>query len=148
MSAATKLVLDGPIRSVFPSMEEMVSFWELILTTPSKELDGVTAVENSELQWIADPVSMRELLACEVPLSSAPGPYSITSRQWRSIPISLTALFLNVILALGGFPSDRLLSRTILIPKKDGSSLLSEFRLISVSSVVVRHLHKVFASHA
>ncbi|KAL7300075.1 hypothetical protein TKK_0007085 [Trichogramma kaykai] len=146
MSAAAKLVLDGPIRSVFPSMEEMVSFWEPILTTPSKELDGVTAVENRDLQWIADPVSMRELLACEVPLSSAPGPDSITSRQWRSIPISLRAFFLNVILAIGGFPSDRLLSRTIFIPKKDGSSLPSEFHPISVSSVVVRHLHKVFAS--
>uniref|UniRef100_A0ABD2XAX0 Reverse transcriptase domain-containing protein n=1 Tax=Trichogramma kaykai TaxID=54128 RepID=A0ABD2XAX0_9HYME len=115
MSAAAKLVLDGPIRSVFPSMEEMVSFWEPILTTPSKELDGVTAVDDRDLQWIADPVSMRELLACEVPLSSAPGPDSITSRQWRSIPISLRALFLNVILALGGFPSDRLLNRTIFI---------------------------------
>ncbi|KAL7304631.1 hypothetical protein TKK_0002878 [Trichogramma kaykai] len=103
MSAAGILVLDGRIMSVFPSMEEMVSFWEPILTTPSKELDGVTAVENRDLQWIADPVSMRELLACEVPLSSAPGPDSITSRQWRSIPISLRALFLNVILALGGF---------------------------------------------
>uniref|UniRef100_A0ABD2XB93 Reverse transcriptase n=1 Tax=Trichogramma kaykai TaxID=54128 RepID=A0ABD2XB93_9HYME len=78
MSAAAKLVLDGPIRSVFPSMEEMVSFWEPILTTPSKELDGVTAVDDRDLQWIADPVSMRELLACEVPLSSAPGPDSIT----------------------------------------------------------------------
>ncbi|CAB0037417.1 unnamed protein product [Trichogramma brassicae] len=146
MSAAAKLVLDGPVRSVFPSMEEMVSFWEPILTTPSKELDGVATVENRDLQWIADPVSMRELLACEVPLSSAPGPDGITSRQWRSIPISLRALFLNVILALGGFPSDRLISRTIFIPKKDGSSLPSEFRPISVSSVVVRHLHKVFAS--
>uniref|UniRef100_A0ABD2W7Y3 Reverse transcriptase domain-containing protein n=1 Tax=Trichogramma kaykai TaxID=54128 RepID=A0ABD2W7Y3_9HYME len=146
LSAAAKLVLDGPIRSVFPSMEEMVSIWEPILTTPSKELDGVTAVEDRDLQWIVDPVSMRELLACEMPFSSAPGPDSITSRQWRSIPISLRALFLNVILALGGFPSHRLLSRTIFIPKKDGSSLPSEFRPISVSSVVVRHLHKVFAS--
>uniref|UniRef100_A0ABD2W017 Reverse transcriptase domain-containing protein n=1 Tax=Trichogramma kaykai TaxID=54128 RepID=A0ABD2W017_9HYME len=146
MSVAAKLVLDGPIRSVFPSMEEMVSFWEPILTTPSKELDGVAAVENRDLQWIADPVSMRELLACEVPLSSVPGPDGITSHQWRSTPISLRALFLNVILALGGFPSDRLLSRTIFIPKKDGSSLPSDFRPISVSSVVVRHLHKIFAS--
>ncbi|CAB0044067.1 unnamed protein product [Trichogramma brassicae] len=109
MSAAAKLVLDRPVRSVFPSMEEMVSFWEPILTTPSMELDGVATVENRDLQWIADPVSMRELLACEVPLSSAPGPDGITSRQWRSIPISLRELFLNVILALGGFPSDRYL---------------------------------------
>ncbi|KAL7292747.1 hypothetical protein TKK_0013868 [Trichogramma kaykai] len=72
ISAAAKLVLDGPIRSVFPSMEEMVSFWEPILTTPSKELDGVTAVENRDLQLIADPVSMRELLACEVPFHLHP----------------------------------------------------------------------------
>ena len=74
------------------------------------------------------------------------GPDKIADRQWRSIPVVLQALFYNVLLAVGGFTEDLLLSRTVFVPKKDGSSTPVEFRPISVSSVVVRQLHKVHAA--
>ena len=55
-------------------------------------------------------------------------------------------LFFNLILAIGGFPEDILASRTIFIPKKNNAEDPSDFRPITIGSVVVRHLHKIIAS--
>ena len=148
MSKAAKLVLDGGVSATVPSMEEMVDFWTPILTTPSKEIEPEVGPvqESPELRWIAAPITCKEIQGTEVPLKSASGPDKITGRQWRSVPVVLRALFYNTLLAVGGFTADLLLSRTVFVPKKDGSSTPAEFRPISVASVVVRQLHKVYAA--
>lgn len=147
MSRAAKLILDGPVQATMPSVEEMVEYWMPMLTTPSKCLGHEENIREEEsLQWIAEPICGQEIRANEIPLTSAPGLDSISSRQWRSVPVALRALFYNIVLAIGAFPPELLISRTIFIPKKDGSSAPSDFRPISVASVVVRQLHKIFAA--
>jgi hypothetical protein len=148
MSKAAKLVLDGTVTATVPTMEEMVDYWSPILTEPSLpiEQEEGPAVQNNNLLMIANPVSCEEILSNEVPLGSSPGLDNISSRQWRSVPVVLRALYYNIIILVGGFSEDQLMSRTVFVPKKDGSSSPSEFRPISVASVVVRQLHKVFAS--
>lgn len=147
MSRAAKLVLDGPVQAEMPSVANMVEFWTPILTAPSVPSGQQDTVQESEcLQWIAAPVCGREIRENEIPLSSAAGLDNISSRQWRSVPVVLRMIFYNIILLLGVFPSELLISRTVFIPKKDGSSTPSEFRPVSVASVVVRQLHKILAA--
>ena len=148
MSNAAKLVFVGDVSATVPSMEEMVYFWTSILTTPSKKIEPEAGPvqESTELRWKAAPITCKEIQGTEVPLRSASGPDKITGRQWRSVPVVLRALFYNTLLAVSGFTEDLLLSRTVFVPKKDGSSTPAEFRPISVASVVVRQLHKVYAA--
>ena len=126
MTKAAKLALDGEVRVTVPSIEEMVDFLTPILTTPSKELE----------RWIAAPITCKEVEGTEVLLNLASEPDKITDHQWRSEPVVLRALFYNTLLSVGGFTEDLLLSRTVFVPKKDGSSTPVEFRPISVASVV------------
>ena len=129
------------------AMEEMVDFWTPILTMPSKEIDTELgpSQENPELQWIAVPITCKEMQDAEVPLKSASRPEKITSRQWRSVLVVFRALFYNTLLAVKGFTEDLLLSRMVFVPKKDGSSIPAKIRPFSDASVVVRQLHKVYA---
>ena len=76
----------------------------------------------------------------------ASGTDKITGRQWRSVPVALQALFYNTLLAVKGFTEDLLLSRTVFVSYKDGSSTPAEFRPISVALVIVRQLHKVYVA--
>ncbi|KAL7289414.1 hypothetical protein TKK_0016612 [Trichogramma kaykai] len=78
-------------------------------------------------------------------MSSAAGVDGVSARQWRNVPVRVRELFYNTVLAVGEFPRELLLSRTIFVPKKDGSSTPPEFRPISVASVIVQQLHKIFA---
>ncbi|KAK2577933.1 hypothetical protein KPH14_000857 [Odynerus spinipes] len=66
-------------------------------------------------------------------------------REWRAVPASVKALLFNVVMAAGGFSPSALASRTVFIPKKIDSPTPADFRPISISSVVVRHLHKILA---
>ena len=74
ISKAAKLVLDGDACATVPSMEEMIYFWTPILATVSKEAEPEvgTVQENPELQWIAAPITCKEIQCTEVPLRSAP----------------------------------------------------------------------------
>ncbi|KAG7197097.1 hypothetical protein KM043_012393 [Ampulex compressa] len=140
-----ELVLDGPVQADIPSLPDMVEFCS-ILTTPSKILEQQEpAQEREDLQWVAEPIRSQEIRGNEILLSSAPGLDNISSRLWRNVPVVLRTMFYNIVLAVGAFPAALLISRTIFIPQKDGSSSPSEFRPISVASVVVRQLHKILA---
>lgn len=60
--------------------------------------------------------------------------------------MNVKTLFLNVILARAGFPSELLTSRTVVIRKKGTSVTLADFRAISMASVVIRLSHKTAMS--
>lgn len=146
MSRAVEFVLDGPNSANTPSLDSMVEYWRPLLTKPSAAVaqNGGQGTKES-LGWIAGPVTLDEVKNIKIKLTSAPGLDGITSRRWNSIAPKLKVLFYNIILRIGGFPQQLLRSRTIFVPKKDGSSSPGDFRPISVASVVVRQLHKILA---
>lgn len=98
-----------------------------------------------ELLGTWSPVSCEEVAAINLPLNSAPGLDGIGVRLWRAMPASIKALLFNIVLLCGGFPASMLASRTVFIPKRGKCSLPGDFRPISITSVVVRHLHKILA---
>ncbi|CAB0034354.1 unnamed protein product [Trichogramma brassicae] len=146
MSRAAKQVLDDEVKASEPSLEQMYEYWYPMLTAQSKKLElENTARKDHTLLWTAAPVTCPEITDTEIPMSPAAGVDGVSARQWRSIPVRVRALFYNTVLAVGEFPAELLLSRTVFVPKKDGSSTPPEFRPICVASVIVRQLHKIFA---
>lgn len=59
--------------------------------------------------------------------------------------IRLRTLFLNMILMKGRLDDDLKIARTVLIPKGRGNISPENTRPLSITSVVVRHLHKILA---
>lgn len=143
MSKAAKLVLDGEMDAITPSIQDMVNHWEPVFTSPSVPVEQPEARPNPRFEWLIDPITIREVDRVKIPVSSASGCDKLTFRQWRGIPSTARALFFNLVLALGSFPSELLVSRTTFAPKKNGSSQPADFRPLSIASVAVRHLHKI-----
>lgn len=69
----------------------------------------------------------------------------IIAKQCTSVSASVKALFFNVILARGGFPSELPTSRTVFIPGKERGETPADFRPTSMALVAVRHLHGILA---
>lgn len=150
MSRCVRSILDGiPLSAPaqVPPFSEMVEFWSGVVTQPSKPVAAKRVVPvKARLKSLWGPVTADEVTGEFVPLGSSPGPDGVSPRVWRAVPTSIQALFFNILMFLRGFPASMLVSRTIFVPKKGGTGRPSDFRPISVSSVVVRHFHKILAA--
>lgn len=147
MSRAAKEILDGAtVVDGVPGVRQMAAHWGPFVAQASVPVQAAPRLPpKRELLGTWSPISCEEVAAVNLPLNSAPGLDGITVRQWRAIPASIKALLFNIVLHCGGFPEDLLVSRTVFIPKKGDCSQPGDFRPISITSVVVRHLHKILA---
>lgn len=91
------------------------------------------------------PISIEDIVKCELDLDSAAGPDHVSVKRWRTINFETRKLFYNLILLKGRLEEGLNKARTVLIPKKNGTLKPDDFRPISITSVVVRQLHKIFA---
>lgn len=148
-SKAAHKVLDGDNDGVGQlPMEVQEPFWrEMLETRPPEntaypELRGNAADHNSV--WA--PVTVQEVSATYPPTRSSAGPDGITVGEWKdSVPSLVQAIVMNTIMMSGRVPKIWRDSRTVLIPKKANAQEPSLYRPISISSVVLRHLHKILA---
>lgn len=144
-SKTAALVLDGKKTFRIPTLDRMIEYWGPMFTETSIQVPVGNKGNIGDWSSISAPVSVEDIKNSEVQMSSAPGVDGITPSQWRKIPPKLRALFYSMIMAIGAFPTRLLLTRTIFVPKKDGSNEPADYRPISVASVVVRQLHKILA---
>ncbi|KAG8171631.1 hypothetical protein JTE90_013064 [Oedothorax gibbosus] len=100
--------------------------------------------EPTDHTWV--PFSVEEVHKALPSSSSSPGPDGVTPRELKSIGAPLLTIILNLALLCGGLPPRFTESRTIFIPKSSDSIGPGDFRPISISSVICRCLHKVFAN--
>lgn len=91
------------------------------------------------------PITVDDVMACELDLDSAAGPDGITVANWRYVNVKVRALFYNLVLINGSLDDDLKRARTVLIPKGSGNISAGNTRPLSITSVVVRQLHKIFA---
>lgn len=147
MSRVAKEILDGaPEADGSPDVRQMAAHWGPFVAQASVPVEEVPRpMPKRELLGTWSPISCEEVAATNLPLNSAPGLDGITVRLWRAVPASIKALLFNIVLHCGGFPAELLVSRTVFIPKKGECSRPGDFRPISITSVVVRHLHKILA---
>lgn len=145
---AARRVLDGEKEVNMPPKEEVISFWKNIFEKEPDETvfdSDVEHEESAELSSLWAPIDINDVKACELDLDSAPGPEGITVANWRGVSASTRALFYNLVLADGSLDDELKRARTVLIPKGTGNISASNTRPLSITSVVVRQLHKIFA---
>lgn len=145
--AARRVLSGANEENVMPPVEETVNFWKRIF-----ENEQVESVETDEaykrsdkLDSIWAPIRTDDVRNCELDLDSAAGPDGITVANWRAVSVSVRALFYNLVLMTGSLDDELKRARTVLIPKGSGNISVDNMRPLSITSVVVRQLHKVFA---
>jgi len=147
MSRIAREILDGaPVADVTPDVRQMAEHWGPFVAQASAPVEAAPRIPpKPELLGTWSPISCEEVAATNLPLNSAPGLDGISVRLWRAVPSSIKALLFNIVLHCGGFPASLLVSRTVFIPKGGVCSQPGDFRPISITSVAVRHLHKILA---
>ncbi|KAJ8868049.1 hypothetical protein PR048_031858 [Dryococelus australis] len=108
------------------------------------ELD-VPEGNDEDPHGMATLVSSEEVERFQISGQSAPGPDGILVQQWRRIPTGMKVVLFNLFLLTDDFPDWLLQARTVLLPKCEIPSIPSDFRPISISSVIMRHYHKIIA---
>lgn len=147
MSRAAKKVLDGDCEAPTPCLARMVEHWQPVFGHSSVDVpQHPTLPEDRQKTQLAEPILVKEVDSNDVPVGSAPGIDGITPAVWRQCPPTVRALLYNMILYIGSFPVELLASRTVFVPKKANATSPSDFRPISITSVVVRQLHKILAA--
>lgn len=106
--------------------------------------DPGPAVDKSTL-W--DPITPAEVGRISIKTSTAPGLDGITPRLWNSVPVALRALLFNLLLLTETAPLSITTTRTVFLEKGGMSDEPgpSEYRPLSIGSVISRHLHRILA---
>jgi hypothetical protein len=146
-SRAAKSILTPPEESsAAPSVEAMNETWQGILGDHGHQVDCEIASATTELSEMWQPTTVSEVKASELKTKTSPGADNITVRTWKTIPPFIRCIFYNLIMLRGAAPNFLIKGRTIFICKKAGGSTLpTDFRPITVASVVIRQFHKVLA---
>lgn len=123
----------------------MTEYWGKLLKTKSTAYPKSQHQTQDSLTNLWDPITPKEIMENSIMASSAPGPDNISPAAWRQVPIDHKQLFFNICLLQGRCPAELTRTRTIFIPKAKLPTDPSEYQPISVSSVLIRQLHKILA---
>lgn len=149
-SSAARQVLAGEDDVEMPPAEEVVQFWKSVF-----EPDDVTNTETemmytgetgNSLNALWAPILPEEVRKSALKQGTAAGPDGVTVKNWNKIDVNVRTLFYNVILRRGYLEDDLKMARTVLIPKGSGKISPMNTRPLSITSVVVRQLHKILAN--
>lgn len=148
-SAARRVLSSGEDDVTMPPAIEAIAFWKRIFESEPEEgesdITNTVYEENAQLRDIWAPITVDDIGKCELDLDSAAGPDGVTVANWRGVCAKVRALFYNLVLARGTLDDELKRARTVLIPKGSGNISASNTRPLSITSVVVRQLHKIFA---
>lgn len=149
MSKAAHKVLDGDADGLpHPTLSQQMAFWRPILEAgplQTPQWDG-GSWQCRNLGSIWAPITEAEVINIRLPRASAPGIDGMTVHRWfTEVPAVLRASLFNIFMAARRVPSGFRDSRTVLIPKSPDYMDPSNYRPISVASVILRHFHKILA---
>lgn len=134
------------IRSVQSILDVLNHSVRAVLETPSNETPDVDHGHSKQLNSVWQPITYEEIKASFPAKSSAPCPDVITPRDLSSYQLHTLSLFYNLILHCGEVPTPIRGAMTIFIPKTTHATDPGEFRPITTSSVIVRHVHAVLSA--
>lgn len=151
LKAALRRVLEDSRNPVImPSPDETIAFWRDIYES-NVIGTGINNIEEllppqQNLNELWNPVCVEDIRSCGLDTESAAGPDRVSVTSWLGINIEAKRLFYNLVMYKGRLEVGLNKARTVLIPKKRGTLGPGDFRPLSISSVVIRQLHKIFAS--
>lgn len=149
--AARMVLQDSDTRgTALPNKAEMFQYWSQVLSNSAEPAipDGQAFPPGCpELSGLWAPITENEVKSAKLRQGSACGPDGISAKSWSRVALLTRTLFFNMLLMIGRLPSKLRGSRTIFLAKKaDGSTNPSDFRPISISSVIVRQFHRIIAN--
>jgi hypothetical protein len=130
-----------------PTREVLRTYWTNLFEVDGGSDGRPVEKPTSVLEHLCDPISTGEIewAVRALPAGSAAGPDQLSVAIVKQLPIRVLAKLFNLWLEARYLPRSFRDSRTILIPKKKNPKAASDYRPISVGSVVTRVLHKVLA---
>lgn len=149
---AARMVLQNTdtTRIDLPNKAQMFGYWSQTLSDsaePELPDELVFPPGCAGLARLWAPITEEEVTRAKIRQGSACGPDGVTAKSWSKVALTTRTLFYNILLLNGHLPSRLKRSRTIFLAKKiEGSKNPSDFRPISISSVVTRQFHRILAS--
>lgn len=140
-------VLEGKIAANVEDPAKLLAEWRTIMEAAPTATVSPEVVVEEPVEF--DPFGVftaQDIKAAMLPLSSAAGPDGLTSKELRQVPSVVLRVLLNSMQLLKRIPVCLRNARTIFLPKKVGAAQAADFRPITVASVLLRLVHKVYAS--
>jgi hypothetical protein len=101
---------------------------------------------STELADLLRPVTKEKVVASGLKAKTAPDLDNITVKAWKSISPNFRRIFYNLLMLRGRAPEFLTKRRTNFICKKAGGSANpTDYRPITVASVVIRQFHEILA---
>nr|ACJ46647.1 reverse transcriptase [Triops cancriformis] len=139
-------ILDGNTRE-HEAPKNMEGFWREIFERESPDdPDDPDIFLEEEASDIWKYISFYEMCNLYPPPSTAPGPDGFSSKDLRRMTPRVLNKILNLLLHLRDLPQILKSHRTVLIPKTDLPTKPGDFRPITISNILVRHLNKILAN--
>lgn len=137
---------DGRSEYLVP-IDTVEDYWKSIFETQSDRVEDkeITWCKNERLSGIWLPITELEVTSSELDLDTAAGPDRVKSSTWRTVDNAARTLIFNLLLLKNDLEQEMKMARTVLIPKVDEPTSPGDFRPLSITSVVVRHFHKILA---
>ncbi|CAK9834516.1 Retrovirus-related Pol polyprotein from type-1 retrotransposable element R2 (Fragment) [Anthophora retusa] len=152
-SKAASKVLDGDHSNGSQvGLEAHEEYWRPLFESSSTNY----YLESSTLDYmnldsgndeLLAPITTEEVKRFHPEGRSAQGPDNLKCSVWvQEVPDMIKAVILNIFVESGSVPEIWRNTRTVLIPKEDEGNHPSQFRPISISSVILRHFHRILAA--
>lgn len=148
--AARMVLYDTDTKSIaLPGNDLMLDYWggSLAGQPGDDSTQGQVLPPNCpQLRRLWDPITEEDVIRGKVRQSSACGLDGVKATAWCKVSVKVRTLLFNVLLLNGHLPDSLRKSRTVFLAKKvDGSTNPSDFRPISISSVITRQFHRILA---
>lgn len=137
--------LDAP--QAYPNIKDIEKEYSAIFGCPSPMDNDICEPVDYGSDRTYAPLSAEVIsLILSSQRASAPGPDGITIADLRRVPCRLLVVLYNGMLLTGTIPQDLKNCRTTLIPKVGDLRLVSNWRPITVSSLIMRVFSRMLAS--
>lgn len=123
----------------------MEPYWKAVFTRDIRSSPNLPKAHRVE-EDLWNPITELEIKVALPKGSSAPGPDGLTNKKLKEVPHDILARLFSLFMWCGQLPQHLCLSRTVLIPKKKNAEDPGLYRPLTMSSVMVRLFHKVFAN--
>lgn len=130
-----------------PDSDTMFDFWTKIFSQSEPSESGIVGGQavRSSFRSLLAPIGEKEIKETMPKRATAAGPDGITPTMWRMIPNTFKRIFFNIMLCNGDVSSRLVEARTIFLAKSDHPGGAADFRPISITSVVLRHLNGILS---
>lgn len=145
-------VLDGTAAVEVASPDQLLAQWGEVMSPSRDEMAPLAPAGSPQEGEIPAtmvnlfyPVSAQEVRGNLPPVRSAPGPDGFTARLLKTVPNATLRVIMNLLVLVQRVPTSLRGARTTFIPKKSPAKCYSDFRPITVSSVLLRLYHRILA---